>query len=192
QGDVLQSQLAYWRQQLAGTPAALELPTDRPRPPLQTFAGASLPLALPAALTERLRALRRRPAATLFMTRPACCQALPCPCSGADDVVVGTPIGNRTWAETAGLVGFFVNALAMRADLSRNPSFTELLGRVREGCLGAYAHQDLPFERLVEELRLPRDLSRTPLFQVMFALHNASLPAPAAGDLQLELLPAGD
>jgi amino acid adenylation domain-containing protein len=184
----LERQLGYWREQLHDTPAALALPTDRARPAVQTFRGGLVPMRLSGELSQALRALSRGEGATLFMTLLAAFQLLLQRYSGQDDIVVGTPIANRTRSETERLIGFFVNTLALRTDLSGDPSFRELLGRVRETALGAYAHQDLPFERLVEELSPERDLSRSPLFQVMFVLQNAPLPALELGDLRLSLL----
>jgi hypothetical protein len=177
QGEVLETQLAYWKQQLAGVPALLDLPTDRPRPVLQTFRGAHQSLLLPKSLTEGFKALGRQEGVTQFMILLAAFKALLCRYTSQDDLIVGTPIANRNRLEIEGLVGCFVNALVLRTDLSGNPSFRELLRRVREVCLGAYGHQDLPFDRLVEELRLKRDLSRNPLFQVMFVLQNAAMRA---------------
>jgi amino acid adenylation domain-containing protein len=173
QGDVLAAQLAYWRDRLAGAPAHLELPTDRPRPAVQTTRGAHRTRTLPPALRAALEALGRQAGATLFMTLLAAFQALLARYTGQEDIVVGSPIAGRTRVETEGLIGFFVNTLVLRTDLAGNPPFRELLGRVREGCLGAYAHQELPFEKLVEELQPARTLSQSPLFQVMFILQNA-------------------
>ena len=175
QGEVLETQIAYWKQQLAGAPAFIDLPADHPRPGVQTFPGAHQSLVLPKHLREGIRTLGRQEGVTQFMALLAAFAVLLCRYSGQDDMVVGTPIANRNRLETEGLIGFFVNTLALRTDLSGNPGFRELLRRVREVCLGAYAHQDLPFDRLVEELHVTRDLSRNPLFQVMFVLHNASL-----------------
>ena len=172
QGEVLERELQYWRGQLGGELPVLELPTDRPRPAVQTFRGARHSFTLPQELAGRLEGLSRREGVTLFMTLLAAWQALLSRYSGQDDVVVGSPIANRNRAETEGLIGFFVNTLALRTDLSGEPTFRELLGRVRETCLGAYGHQDVPFERLVEELQPERSLSRTPLFQVLFTLQN--------------------
>jgi amino acid adenylation domain-containing protein/FkbH-like protein len=185
-GEVLETQLSYWKQQLAGVPAVLELPTDYPRPAVQTFRGARQLLTLSPELTATLKALTQREGVTLFMTLLAAFQTLLSRYSGQDEIVVGTPIAGRNRAETESLVGFFVNTLVLRTDLSRNPGFVELLRRVREAALGAYAHQDVPFELLVEELQPQRDMSRSPLFQVMMVFHNA----PAAevqtnGNLQL-------
>jgi aspartate racemase len=172
QGEVLESQLAYWKRRLNGLPSGLELPTDRPRPAVQTFRGAYQSLVLPASLSRSLKALSQEEEATLFMTLLAAFQTLLYRYTGQEDIVVGSPIANRTRAELEGLIGFFVNTLALRTNLSGNPGFRELLGRVREVALEAYAHQDTPFEKLVEELQPERDLSRTPLFQVIFALQN--------------------
>ncbi|HEV3468925.1 MAG TPA: amino acid adenylation domain-containing protein [Pyrinomonadaceae bacterium] len=176
-GEVLESQLSYWKRQLGEHPApALELPADRPRPAVQTFRGERLYTTFPPPLLEGLKALGRREGATLFMTLLAAFQALLHRYTGRDDVTVGAPIANRNRPETEGVVGFFLNTLALRTDFSGDPSFCELLARVREVALGAYAHQDLPFEKLVEELRLDRDLSSHPLFNVVFNVPNASQP----------------
>jgi acyl carrier protein len=166
-GEVLEKQLSYWKGRLAGAPAALELPTDRSRPSVQSFRGASVSLGLSKDLIDALQAVARSEGATLFMVLVAAFQLLLSRWSGQSDVVVGTPVAGRTHRETEGLIGFFVNMLALRTDLSGDPSFRELLGRVKETALGAYAHQDLPFEKLVEELQPVRDLSRRPIFQVM-------------------------
>ncbi|MEG4294214.1 amino acid adenylation domain-containing protein, partial [Microcoleus sp. C2C3] len=174
QGDVLQSQLSYWQQQLANAPALLSLPTDRPRPSVQTFAGAYQQFALPTELTDRLVKLSQKQNCTLFMTLLAAYNTLLYRYTGAVDILVGSPIANRDRSEIEGLIGFFVNTLVMRSNLAGNPSFSELLSRVQEVALSAYAHQNLPFEILVEALQPERDLSHTPLFQVMFALQNAS------------------
>jgi amino acid adenylation domain-containing protein len=185
QGEVLEKQLAYWREHLAGAPAALDLPTDRPRPPTQTFRGAQLPLKVSQDVTQALNALGRKEGATLFMTLLAAWQVLLHRYSRQDELVVGTPIANRTRAETEGLIGFFVNTLPLRTRLGGDPRFSELLGRVRETALGAYAHQDVPFEKLVMDLQVKRDLSRSPLFQTMFILQNAPLQPLALPGLTL-------
>jgi amino acid adenylation domain-containing protein len=168
QGEVLEAQLAWWRGRLGGAPPPLELPTDRPRPAVQTFRGAARQLALPAALAAGLRSLARREGASLFMVLLAAFQALLHRWSGQDDILVGAPIAGRRHTATEGLIGFFLNNLVLRADLAGNPGFRDLLARVREESLGAFAHQDVPFEALLADLQPARDLSRTPLFQVLF------------------------
>jgi len=173
-GEALERQLAYWRERLAGAPA-LDLPTDRPRPPAQSFRGATRMHAIGAETTQALAALARRHDATLFMLLLAAMQTLLGRYAGQDDVVLGSPIANRTRAEIEPLIGFFVNTLALRGDLAGDPPFGELVARARRAALEAYAHQDLPFERLVEELRPERRLSHNPIFQVMFALQNTPL-----------------
>ncbi len=171
-GERLAEQLAYWRARLANAPVVLDLPTDRPRPPVQTFAGASHTRALPRPLYNSLLDLGKREGVTLFMTLLAAFQTLLAAYSGQDDIVVGSPIAGRTHAETEPLIGLFVNTLVLRGDLSGNPTVRELLARVREMALSAYTHQDLPFEKLVEDLQPPRDRSRNPLVQVLFVLQN--------------------
>ena len=174
-GSALEGQLAYWRAALAGLPEALDLPTDHPYPAQQTFDGGRESIDLPADLMARLMAAGRREGATLYMVLLAAFQALLGRYSGQTDLAVGTPVAGRPRPELEGLIGFFVNTLVLRADLSGNPTVREHLARVRETCLGAQAHQDVPFERLVDELRPQRDLSRNPLFQAMFVYE----PAPA-------------
>ncbi len=171
----LQRQLVYWRERLAGA-ARLVLPTDRPRPIAATFRGARHPFALAPATAQAARALGQREGATLFMLLLAVFQALLHRYTSQTDIVVGTPIANRTRPETHGLIGPFLNTLALRTDLSGNPTFRALLAQVRAVATGAYAHQDLPFEKLVEELRPERDASHTPLIQVMFVAEIAPLP----------------
>ncbi|MBD2194868.1 MULTISPECIES: non-ribosomal peptide synthetase [Calothrix] len=175
QGDVLQSQLSYWEQQLANAPALLALPTDRPRPAIQTFTGSYQQFALSVELTDKLVKLSQEQGCTLFMTLLAAYDTLLYRYTGQSDILVGTPIANRDRSEIEGLIGFFVNTLVMRSNLAGNPSFSELLNRVREMAMDAYAHQNLPFEMLVDALQPERDLSYTPLFQVMFALQNAPM-----------------
>ncbi|MDZ8065210.1 MAG: amino acid adenylation domain-containing protein [Nostoc sp. DedQUE08] len=175
QGDVLQTQLNYWQQQLKDAPALLPLPTDRPRPAVQTFTGATQEFTLSVELTNRLTKLSQERGCTLFMTLLTAFDILLYRYTGQSDILVGTPIANRDRSEIEGLIGFFVNTLVMRTSLADNPTFSELLGRVREIALGAYNHQDLPFEMLVEALQPERNLSHTPLFQVMFALQNAPM-----------------
>jgi amino acid adenylation domain-containing protein len=191
-GPVLDAQLAFWRQQLAGIPLVFELPTDRPRPARQTHRAGHVDLHIPAELIDRLNALARQNRGTLFMVLLTTFATLLRRTTGRRDLLVGTPIANRNRSETAGLIGFFVNLLILRADLGGNPEFTEALGRVREMALGAYAHQDLPFERLVEELQPARDLSRHPLFQVALTLsatpwHALDLPGVTLGSLDVPI-----
>jgi amino acid adenylation domain-containing protein len=187
-GDVLRSQLQYWKNQLAGAPPILELPTDRPRPNLQTFVGAQQAFNLPANLTDALKKLNRRAGTTLFMTLLAVFKVLLHRYTGQDDIVVGSPIAGRNQAEIEPLIGFFVNTLVLRSDLGGEPTFQELQGRVRETTLGAYAHQDVPFEKLVEELQPARDLAHAPLFQVMFVLQNAPQQALRLEGVELSVL----
>jgi amino acid adenylation domain-containing protein len=183
-GEVLEEQLAYWRRQLDGV-TVLELPADHVRPWLQSNEGAFASFHLDQALSSALNELSRRLDATLFMTLMAAWQTLLYRYSGQHDVVVGSPIANRQRAETEALIGFFVNTLALRTDLSGNPSFSDVVRRVRETALGAYAHQALPFEKLIEELQPERELSQTPLVQVVFALQNAPQADLSALDLKL-------
>ena len=176
QGEALDRQLGYWRDRLAGLPA-LDLPTDRPRPAAQSFHGATRMHAIGRETTRALEALARRHDATLFMVLLAAVQTLLGRYAGQDDVALGSPIANRTRTEVEPLIGFFVNSLVLRGDLAGDPPFAELIGRSRRAALEAYSHQDLPFERLVEELRPERRLSHNPLFQVMFAVQNAPMRA---------------
>ncbi|NEO76293.1 non-ribosomal peptide synthetase [Moorena sp. SIO4G3] len=174
-GDRFEQQLNYWKQQLADAPPFLELPTDRPRPPVQTFRGRSISFELNSDLTAKLKTLSQQSGATLFMTLLAALTTLLYRYSGQEDVLVGTPIANRNHQELEPLIGFFVNTLVMRTRLESNPTFTELLTQVRQVALSAYANQDVPFEQLVDELQIERSLSHSPLFQVMFALQNAPM-----------------
>ncbi|MEG3972562.1 amino acid adenylation domain-containing protein, partial [Microcoleus sp. T2B6] len=189
QGEILETQLNYWQQQLLDDPALLELPTDRPRPAVQTFQGAHQSFAISQELSLALVAYSKRTGITLFMLLLAAFQTLLYRYTGQDDIIVGTPIANRNRQEIEGLIGFFVNTLVLRTDLSGNPNFEQLLNRVREVALGAYAHQDLPFEQLVEALRPTRDLSYTPLFQVMFALDDALVPSFELPELTVSSYP---
>jgi amino acid adenylation domain-containing protein len=185
-GEVLETHWQYWKRQLGGTLPVLELPTDRPRPSVQSFRGASLTLELPASLVEGLNALARREGVTLFMLLLAAFKATLHRYTGQEDIVVGSPIANRNRVETEGLIGFFVNTLALRTDLSGSPTFLELLRRVRTVALEAYAHQDMPFEQLVEQLQPDRSTSRHPLFQVMFQLGNAPMGDASLPGLTLQ------
>jgi amino acid adenylation domain-containing protein len=180
-GPVLERQLAYWREQLSGPPAP-ELPTDRPRPAMRSTRGAVAGFTVPATVADRLRVLSRRSGSTMFMTLYAALAVLLGRYTGESSVRIGTPVANRNRAETEGLIGFFVNTLVLPADLSGDPAFTEVLRRVRRTALAAYAHQDLPFEQLVDELVTERDRSRTPLFQVLFNYAAARPDAAAASD----------
>ncbi|HEX8696900.1 MAG TPA: amino acid adenylation domain-containing protein, partial [Longimicrobium sp.] len=172
-GEVLDRQLSYWTERLAGAPELLELPTDRPRPPARTYQGATVPVSFAPELLERLQTLGRSEGATLYMTLLGAFQVLLSKYSGSEDIVVGSPIAGRTRREVEELIGFFVNTLVLRTDLSGDPSFRDVLRRVREVTLGAYEHQEVPFEKLVAELRPERSLSHAPIFQVMFTLQNA-------------------
>jgi len=186
QGDLLDSQLHYWKRQLTDL-STLQLPLDHPRPALQSHRGTRQRLTLPSTLSDRLKELGTREGTTLFMTLLAAFSTLLHRYTRQDDVVVGSPIANRNRAELEGLIGCFVNSLVMRTDASGNPTFRELLARVRNMAMSAYAHQDLPFEKLVEELDPDRDLSHNPLFQVVFALQNASISSVQLGDVLLTL-----
>ncbi|WP_250487876.1 amino acid adenylation domain-containing protein, partial [Caballeronia sp. GaOx3] len=190
-GAELERQTQYWRNQLAEL-APLDLPTDRPRPAQISGRGATLPFALNAELSERLHALAQREGVTPFMLLLAVFQTLLARLSGQSEVAVGSPIANRTHAQIEPLIGLFVNTLVLRADLSGSPSLRDLLAQVRDTTLAAYAHQDLPFEKLVEALAPVRDTSRTPLFQVMFVLQNAPMEALALPGLTLTLLPGAE
>jgi amino acid adenylation domain-containing protein len=190
-GEALDRQLGYWRERLADAPALLELPTDHPRPAVQTFRGANERIELPAEVLERLRALARQEGATLYMVALAAFQALLSRYSGSDDVVVGSPIAGRGRSEVEGLIGFFVNTLVLRTDVSGDPSFRALLGRVREVTLGAYEHQEVPFEKLVAELQPERSLSHAPLFQVSFTLRDTQDSASVLAELSTERVDAG-
>ncbi|WP_433527969.1 amino acid adenylation domain-containing protein [Micromonospora sp. CA-263727] len=181
--------LDYWVRQLRGAPAELNLSLARPRPPTKSYRGAALHLTVPAGVVRDLRAFGRAEGATLFMVLAGAFQVLLGRLSGAEDVVVGTPVANRRLPELESLIGLFVNTLALRTDLSGDPTFRELLRRVRQVCLDAYEHQDVAFERLVEALRPDRTLARTPIFQVGFALQNVPFPAWTGGGLRVEPLP---
>ena len=186
-GEVIDEQLAYWKRQLQELPL-LQLPTDWPRPAVQSFAGTVCSFWLPEPLYLALVELSQKETVTLFMTLLAAFQTLLYRYSGQDDIAVGTPVANRNRAEVEGLIGFFVNTLVLRTNLSGNPSFRELLGRVREVALDAYAHQDLPFEKLVHELQPERDMGRNPLFQVNFQLFSDMGNVEDAGPLDGENL----
>jgi hypothetical protein len=186
-GEVLETQVAYWKQQLNNLPT-LQLPTDRPRPTVQAFRGARQTLMLPKALSEKLKVMSQQEGITLFMLLLGAFKTLLNCYTQQDDIVVGTDIANRNRPEIEGLIGFFVNQLVLRTNLSGNPTFRELLGRVRDCALSAYAHQDLPFEKLLNALKLERTRSRMPLFQVKFVLQNAPLPPFEISDLTIKIL----
>jgi amino acid adenylation domain-containing protein len=188
-GEVLEGQLAFWRDALAALPERLELPTDRPRPAVRGDLGGAVPVALGRELSEAVDRLARERGATPFMVLLAAFQALLGRWAGQGDLAVGSPVANRTHAATEDLIGFFVNTLVLRGDLTGDPAFAALLDRSRETALAAYAHQDLPFEKLVEELRPERSLAHTPLFQVMLVLQNAPMGSLALPGLDLEPLP---
>ncbi|HLL47390.1 MAG TPA: condensation domain-containing protein, partial [Longimicrobiaceae bacterium] len=184
-GERLERLLAWWTRRMDGAPAALELPADRPRPPVQSFRGARHELVLDAALAARLRELGRRQGATLFMTLLAAFDVLLARYTGEEDVVVGTPVAGRTRPELEGVVGFLVNTVALRTDCSGDPAFGELLARVREATLGAWEHRELPFDKLVEALAVPRDPGRNPVFQVLFSSQAARAAPPALPGLEV-------
>ena len=185
QGKVLEEQVSYWKEQLKDL-THLNLPTDRLPPARQSFEAARIPFSLPETLTAAIHELTNQVGVTPFMTLLAAFQVLLYRYCGQEEIVVGSPIANRARTELEPLIGFFVNTLVLHSDLAGNPAFKELLGRVREVCLGAYAHQDLPFEKLVQELQPERDPSRNPLFQVMFALQNATRPFSGVPGLRIE------
>ncbi|HAM73536.1 MAG TPA: hypothetical protein DCM86_18035, partial [Verrucomicrobiales bacterium] len=176
-GARLKSEVDYWRHQLEGAPPLLPLPADRQRPPVQTYRGALVPLSLPSDLVAAAEQLSRGEKVTLFVTLMSAFKALLHHYTGMEDLVVGTPVANRQRPELQGVVGFFANSLALRTDLGGDPTFRELLARERSVAAGAFLHQDLPFERLVEELHPERDLGRSPVFQVMMALLNDPVPS---------------
>src|SRR5580765_3569518 len=174
EGEILQQQAAYWKTTLAGAPALLELPTDRVRPVQQSYAGAALPAVLEEKLTSGLKELSQRNGTTLYMTLLAGWAILLARLSGQQDVVIGSPVANRGRTEIENLIGFFVNTLALRLDLSGSPSVSELLEQTKEQSLAAQRHQDIPFEQVVELAQPVRSLAHSPLFQVMFAWQNAA------------------
>lgn len=190
QGERLERQLAFWKEELDGKVAALDLPTDRPRAtgPSFTANGAKLPLHIPRPLTDALTELSKQEGGTLFMALLAAFQTLLHRYSGQQNILVGSPIANRNQDELEGMIGFFNNMLVLHGDMRSDPTFRELIGRVRTTTLRAYEHQELPFERLVEEFQPSQNMSRSPLFQVMFALQNAPLPVLRQGGLTLRAI----
>ena len=191
QGEVLERLLLYWKQKLAGAPATLDLPTDRPRPAIQSFRGAVQLFTFPKMLSEDVARTSRQLGSTPFMTLLAAFQSMLKRYSGQDDMVLGAAIANRNHTEVEGMIGFFANTLVLRTSLAGDPSFRELLGRVKDTALNAYAHQDLPFERLVEELQPERSLSYNPLFQVLFSLENTPRRSFELRELHIQALPGG-
>ncbi|HMB54454.1 MAG TPA: condensation domain-containing protein, partial [Thermoanaerobaculia bacterium] len=186
QGDELERLLGHWRRRLEGAPGLLELPTDRPRPALQSYRGAALPIRWSEQLSARVEERAKQLSASPFMLLLAAFQAFLSRLSGQRDVVVGTPIANRGRVETEGLIGFFANTLALRVDLGDDPGFAALVERVRGDSLDDFAHQELPFEELVAALKVPRSLSHSPIFQVLFALQNAPRGLPRGERLQVQ------
>jgi amino acid adenylation domain-containing protein len=185
-GEVLDGQLKYWREQLKGAPPVVELPSDHPRPAVQSFHGALETVPLAGDVSRAVAAFSQEHGATVFMTLLAGFQAMLARHSGQEQIVVGTDLANRATIETERLIGFFINVLPLKTDLSGNPTFTELLSRVREVALGAYAHQDTPFDKLVEELQPERNLSHNPLVQVLFVMQNIPRQRRELAGLTLE------
>ncbi|EJW15203.1 nonribosomal peptide synthetase subunit [Paenibacillus alvei DSM 29] len=191
--EELDKQLQYWLKTLHHAPSALELPTDRPRSAMQTFRGDAAKLCISEAVVQPLLQLSRREGSTLFMTLLAAFQALLYRYSGQHDFCIGTPIANRGMSEIEGMIGFFVNTLVIRSDLSSNPTFRELMQQTKKQVLGAYEHQDLPFDQLVQALQSDRETSHSPLFQVMFAMNDDSFQHMVQSDgLQIKLFPIVD
>jgi acyl transferase domain-containing protein/D-arabinose 1-dehydrogenase-like Zn-dependent alcohol dehydrogenase len=187
-GEVLEHHLAYWRRQLAGARPTIDLPLDRPRPRVPDFRGARQPVVIPKRLTDLLRNLSQEAGGTLFTTLTASFLALLHSYSGQDDITLGAPVANRGRVEIADLFGCFINALPLRVDMSGDPRFRELLARAKETVLGALAHEELPFEKLVEELNPERSRSQWPLFQIIFNFQNGLLEAPGLNGLDAELI----
>ena len=184
-GEVLEKKISYWKEKLEGV-TALQLPTDKPRPAIQSTKGSASRFAIPKELSDRLHQLSKQEGTTMFMTLLASINILLQKYSGQEDICIGSPVANRTQAETEGLIGFFVNTLALRSEVKGEQSFRELLQQVKTTTMGAYDHQDLPFEKVVEAVVKERDLSRTPLFQVLFVLQNTTgNPALELGGLEL-------
>ena len=188
QGEVLNNQLIYWKNQLRGMPPYLEILSDLPRPPIQSHKGAARTITLPAQLTKALHRISQEQGCTLFMTLLTAFKVLLSRYTGQSDIVIGSPIANRTQQELEGVIGFFVNTLALRTKIHNNLTFCQLLGQVQKVCLDAYTHQDLPFEKLVEELHPPRDPSRSPLIQILFQVQNATSPPTTFPELEVKRL----
>ena len=190
QGEALEHQLAYWREQLGGELPAQELPADYPRPAVQSFRGGKHHLVVEAETLGALKAMSRDEGVTLFMLLVTVFQTLRYRYSGQTDLIVGTPIANRNRGETEDLIGFFVNTLAIRTDLSGSPTFRQLLRRVKEVMLGAYTHQDVPFEKIVEELQPERSMNQQPIFQILVTLQNAPSGGLELPGLKLQTMKA--
>lgn len=188
QGEVLEHHLSYWKQRLGANPPVLRLPTDRPRPSVQTYRGARLTFSVSQSVSEKIQSIGRGNGVTLFMTLLAAFNVLLFRTTGQEDIIVGTDVANRNREETEGLIGFFVNVLSFRTDLSGNPTFSDLLQSVREVALEAYAHQDLPFEKVVESLKITRDLGSNPLVQTLFVLQNVPEPSMELPGLEVHAL----
>jgi non-ribosomal peptide synthetase component F len=185
-GEVLEKQLAFWREQLKGIPPVLNLPLDRPRPQTRTFAGAHETLHISSDTLKTVKDLGRQQGATLFMTLIAAFQAMLSKYSGEEQIVVGTDLANRTMPETEQMIGFFINLLAVRTDLSGNPTFRELLSRVRERLLEAYAHQEVPFPKVVQEIQPERSTTHNPIVQALFVMQNAPRTKRELAGLRVE------
>lgn len=183
QGEILNKQLLYWKKQLGSNPPVLQLPTDRPRPKIKSFRGSKQSFSIPMEIAKELKKLSHEEEVTLFMTLLSAFKTLLYRYTSQEDILIGSPIANRNQKQTESLIGFFVNTLVLRSNLSGNPTFRDLLSRVKKVALSAYEHQDLPFEKLVEELQLERDLSYNPLFEVMFVLQNAPIEDLKLADL---------
>ena len=190
--DDYAEKLSYFKDRLAGAPAVLELPTDRSRPPVQSFRGAHYPIGLPSSLVLSLKDLGREEGVTLFSVLLAVFKTLLFRYTGVEDIIVGTPVANRNFSEIESLIGLFANTLVLRTDLSKNPTFRELLSRVHEAGIAAFARQDMPFEQLVEELQPPRNPAHNPIFQVMFSFNNTPIQQLELSGLDVELLDAAD
>ncbi|MCA9953210.1 MAG: amino acid adenylation domain-containing protein, partial [Anaerolineales bacterium] len=190
QGEVLDKQINYWKQRLQGAPATLNLPTDFPRPTMQSYRGATYRHDLSPDLTQRVIQFSRHANATPFMTLLAAYQLLLARYAGQNDVVVGSPIANRNRSEIENLIGFFVNMLVLRTTIGHNENFNDLLAQVRQHALDGYAHQDVPFEKLVDALSIPRDMSYSPVFQVAFILQNAPQSQIDLGEMTMSIVPA--
>jgi len=188
-GEVFDQLLDYWRQHLANAPARLALPADKPPPAIQTYRGSAEYKSISPELAQSLRDLSNREGATLYMTLLACLNTLLHFYSGERDIVIGTDVANRNRAETESLIGFFINELALRTDLSGDPTFRELLARIREVTLGAYSHQDMPFDRLIDALKIERSPAHHPLFQVCFVFQNLPRTSIDVSSLTISNLP---